>query len=553
MKKKILAILIGALLLVSMVPVGSMAAKTVALTPKEGNGDYFLKFERTVTGTNNPTLLSLSFVPEAGVTYKFSYDIFAAPGFSGYFGVGYYKGLTYDSSYIAGTISSTSAATDGWETKEKEFTGTEDAAAQTATVFKIGFTKTSDVGVVYLDNMKLYNTAAPDVNLLENGSFENEFTTASVLVTGVEPSPTVSVPAASYTYYKGTRSAVVGGELTRISSDEVIAADTIKIQSEDFTNLTTEAANTSSGGYVSRASRGSVEVTDDPVVANAGNKVLKVNNGNTSNPVASILKMQGNDTTGAYPNYSDGNTFKVSFRAYIPAQDYVSGEETKNTATDGFKFGVYYKDAGLRYATSSVEFAGADAGKWLNMEAYVSAFQNSAAAPSQDVHLRFYINLAGIFYVDDILVEVIDSDAYVSAMNVEKSGGHARNAADGGSWAYCVQGTYPTSFAKTDAIRPVIAYTPGNTTAKGLAFAAVYKNEGDTQTLVDIKVAPVARVARTAYTGVLASEEIGIASDSLAINLAGLDLTSGSYSVEYFAWDMAGFAPIAAKTFTIAD
>lgn len=553
MKKKILAILIGALMLVTMLPMGGLAAKTVTLTPKEGNGDYFLKFERTVTGTNNPTALTLPFVVEAGVTYKCSYDVFAAPGFSGSFAVGYYKALTYESSYITGTISSVSAATDGWVTKEFEFTGTEAAAAQTATVFKIGFTKASDVGVVYLDNMKLYNTATPEVNLLENGSFESEFVSADVLVTGVDPTPTVSVPTASYSYYKGGRSAVVGGALTRISSDEVVAADTIKIQSENFTNLTTEAANTSAGGYVTRSSRGSVEVTDDPVAANAGNKVMKVNHGNTSNPVASILKMQGNDTTGAYPNYTDGNTFKVSFRVYIPAQDYTSGEETKNTATDGFKFGVYYKDAGLRYATSAVEFAGADAEKWLNMEAYVSAFQNSAASPSQDVHLRFYLNLTGIFYVDDILVEVIDSDAYVSAMNVEKSAGHARTAADGGSWAYCVQGTYPTSFAKTDAIRPVIAYAPGNTTAKGLAFAAVYKNEGDTQTLVDIKVAPVARVARTAYTGVLASEEIGIASDSLAINLAGLDLTSGSYSVEYFAWDMAGFAPIAAKTFTIAD
>ena len=552
MKKKILAILIGALMLVSLMPVGSLAAKDVTVTPNANGGEYFAKFERT-SSNSNFTVLYKNMSTEQGVTYKASFDVFLPKRNNVTFHFGFWKGLGYESSFNSGATAFAkldNTAVNTWVTKEIEFT----AGATADTVFRFGFSKASGTGVIYVDNLKLYRVSEPDTNLLENGDFETEFTTASITAPlsdgSGNGSVSVVIPDAAYSFYKGGNSNIINGSVSRVSSDTVSVPDNTTLHSEDFQTITTEAANTSSGGYVTRSTRGSVEVVADPVSANADNKVMKVNYGNVSNQVASVLPMKANDvTTPLSFQYGDGDTMKISFRAYIPEQSY--GDN--NSKTDGFDFGITYNDNGAKYATAAVTFGANNTDKWLDFEAYISAVQNTTFV------LRFYMNFVGVFYVDDIKVEQIDNNGYVSKMNVIASGEHGRTTSEGGSWATCYWGTYAETVASTGTVQPVVAFAPGNTTAKGLAVCAVYKKVGDALQLVDIKFEDVARVARTAYSGFTSAsdipakaEEVGIASTNLAVDLS--TLPGGEYEVQTFLWNYVGFAPISnVTTFTVVS
>ena len=334
--------------------------------------------------------------------------------------------------------------------------------------------------------------------------------------------------------------------LDDLTITEIPTPATSVVHSENFQNITTDEANTSTGGYVTRGNsstsygRGTVEIVSDPVSANAGNMVMKVNHKNTSNEVASVVPMSTNDTTKAFvKQYGDGHTMKISFRAYIPAQAYGDG---LNTQTDGFKFGIKYNDNGAKEATATVSIGANKTDKWLDFEAYISAVQNTSFL------LRFHPNFVGVFYVDDIEVGKINNNGYISDMNVEGFYNHARSAADGGSWAQVFVGNYNDTVSATSTVRPIVVFAPGNTTDRALALNAIYKVENGKRTLVDVKIDNLARVARTAYTGVTAAEggtELGITSGNLAFNLEGMNLAAGSYEVETFLWTSA-LAPISA-------
>ena len=542
MKKKILAILIGALMVLTMLPIGGLAAKEVTVTPKAG--EYFLKAERTLAN-GELTIATMSFTPDNGVEYKISADGYVPKGTTASFGIILVESANRESVKLGAGISF-SAATNGWETKEVTFTGDGNPY-----VFRFGFSKASSTGVVFLDNLKLVKVSEPETNLVPNGDFEAEF--ISTNVTANSESVPFELPGAGLGYYKGANSAPINGAFSRVDSVTVSVPDNTPIFAEDFQTITSEVANNPSGGYNTRTSRGSVEVVADPVAANATNKVLKVNNGNVGNPVASFVPMANPDQTKTFDNYADGNTFKLTFRAYIPAQDYTSGEETKNTATDGFSFGVTYKDGGLRYSTANTACTGAETGKWLNFEAYLSAFQTSGE--SQTLHLRAYASFAGYFYIDDVVLEKIDGNGYVSTMNAEACAENIRSAANGGTWACCYRGTYDNTVSATGKVRPVIAYAPANTTSKALAATAVYKKEeGGALTLVDINFEDVGRVARTSLTevngaGLVANAgEVGISGNNIAVDLAALELGAGEYEVQTFLWNYAALAPISNVT-----
>ena len=327
------------------------------------------------------------------------------------------------------------------------------------------------------------------------------------------------------------------------------------LQKQTFTHMTTETANTyTNGGYVTRTSRGSVSIEADPV--NASNKVMKVHPTNLDNPVASVLKMKAEDAVQDMSTFTPFDTVKVSFRLYVPTANYTSGDIVKATNVDGFNFGVLYYDdkAGSTSSTSSktqpiLAFSGTDANKWLNIELYLKAF--CIKNPILSFMPRQFFD----FYVDDIVVEKINTAAYISNMQVTHYSANTRltDLNNDQNWAYMVAGNYGSTYKTTDVIQPVIAFTSQNATANAIAIAKVYKVEDGAETLVDLKVQNVGRCAIADLSGAKASET-GVASDELKINLGEKELAPGTYRAEWCIWSPEGLSPLAEMvSFTITE
>ncbi len=330
--------------------------------------------------------------------------------------------------------------------------------------------------------------------------------------------------------------------------------ETILIHKENFEFQTTEAVHSVQGGYLTRDTRGSLSVSEDPT--DGTNKVLKVLPTNVSNPVTSLLKMSANDVTAAITTFTAQDTLKVSFRFYMPTGTYTSGETTKATNVDGFSLGISYKDVTSGSASTSglvepiISFAGSDANKWIYVEAYIKA--NCTNAP------RLWLRSGQTnvdFYVDDVKVEKINTKAYISAMNIKRYAGVSRltDADVDQNWGYIVSGDYTNTYKKTDTVRPLIAFTSKELTEKGKALAVLYRIENGAETVVDIRMEEVGRVAISTLTGAV-STDTGISSETLSMDLSAKNLTSGDYRIDYMLWSGEGITPLCdGISFTVTE
>ena len=319
--------------------------------------------------------------------------------------------------------------------------------------------------------------------------------------------------------------------------------ETFVIQKQDFETLTTEAVNTVSQGYLTRDTRGSLSVVSDP--QGGTNKVLKAHPTAIQLPLTSALKMSSADATLAVKSYTEKETLKVSFRLYVPTGTYTSGETTMATNVDGFKFGIYYKDVTASSASTSglaqplITFAGSDANRWINMEAYLKA--NCTTQPK----IWFLQGSMYDYYIDDVVVELINSEGYISDMQITHYGSSAclTTADTDQNWGYVVAGTYGGAYKTTDTIRPLISYSCADTAKKAVAIAVLSEIKDGAEVVIDMKMQNLGRIGITSLTGAYAAET-GIASEELSMNLSEMKLPEGTYRVSYMLWDYEGLSPL---------
>ena len=574
MKKKILAILIGALLLVSMVPVGSMAAigenilpngdfeSGFTSTPGEGwvpslynsavgttgdassvtsatfgeetilpvegstrfmqinrhngEGGDLSKLNDRITGMyiilDSTKLTSGKFynfefyvnIPEGALGDGVSANFFFQNGAEGHAGI--WRSHNW---YVPSGVNyrNMTAATNGWE--KKGFTFVWDGKTTQLTVALYG---AGAAGTMFVDELKLYETNPPALQELMGENFEGSSIASTI---------------------------------------------------------------NSNSSFKVRGNRGTLSIETDP--AGGTNKVMKVAAANKE--CFAPIGMAGESNHKSYSIFSDTDTLKLSFKIYVPAQtakaeessnsytvDYAIGGETGN----GFGLELNYinkpADSTKSASTSgrarpTLEFDKSYVGKWINVEAYLMGFVKANPTLAMVTYSLTEEGTLGAaakfnFYIDDIKFEKINGGGHVSNMNVDKivRTGRAVSATTDANWAVMATGTYPESFTKTQTVKPILAYAPASLSDKGLAMAMVYKVEGNTQTLVDIKFENVGRVALADFSG-FGAATAGISSSALNIDLSTETFEAGStYKVEYALWNMAGLAPVAESViFNVVD
>ncbi|MBQ7036922.1 MAG: hypothetical protein IJN74_05480 [Clostridia bacterium] len=348
-----------------------------------------------------------------------------------------------------------------------------------------------------------------------------------------------------------------------------------ELMGENFEGTAIASTINSASSFKVRENRGTLSIETDP--AGGTNKVMKVAAANKE--CFAPIGMAGQSNHKSYSIFSVTDTLKLSFKIYVPAQtakaeesnnsytvDYAIGGETGN----GFALELNYinkpADSTKSASTSgrarpTLEFDKSYVGKWINVEAYLLGFQKENPTLAMITYALTEEGALGAgakfnFYIDDIKLEKINGGGHVSNLNVDKISrtGRAVSATVDANWAVMATGTYPESFTKTQTVSPILAYAPASLSDKGLAMAMVYKVEGDTQTLVDIKFEILGRVALADFSG-FSSAAAGVASSALDIDLSTETFEAGStYKVEYALWNMAGLAPVAESViFNVVD
>ncbi len=574
MKKKILAILIGALLLVSMVPVGSMAAIGENILP---NGDFEV-------------------------------------GFSGAPGDGWVSVLQHSSVGTLGDASSVTSATFGEETilpveGSTRFMQLNRHNGEGGELSKLENRSTGMY--IVLDNTKMtsgkfyrfeFYVNIPEGALGEGVHANFFFQNGASGHAGVWRAHNWYVP--SGVSYKNMTAATNGwvkkgftfvwdGKTTQLNValygagaagtmfvDELKLYETNppalqELMGENFEGTAIASTINSITSYKVRDNRGTLSIATDP--AGGTNKVMKVVA--SKKECFAPIGMAGESSHKSYSIFSVTDTLKLSFKIYVPAQtakaeeskdiytiDYAIGGETGN----GFALELNYinkpTDSTKAHTNSgrarpTLVFDKSYVGKWINVEAYLMGFQKENPTLAMLTYALTEEGALGAgakfnFYIDDIKLEKINGGGHVSNLNVDKISRASRAVADDkdANWAVMATGTYPESFTKTQTVSPILAYAPASLSDKGLAMAMVYKVEGDTQTLVDIKFENVGRVALADFSGFSAAAA-GISSSALDIDLSTETFEAGStYKVEYALWNMAGLAPVVEPlTFDVVD
>ncbi|MBQ7036921.1 MAG: hypothetical protein IJN74_05475 [Clostridia bacterium] len=519
MKKKFLAILLGVLLIMSVLPMGIMADKTVTVTPSSNGGNHFLKMEKTLKD-GKEAMLTFPFVPEVGVEYKASFDYRIEKGSAAGFFFGFAKGASYESTYISGSSTSVSGNTTGWVTRELTFTGRELTATEqgTSPLFKFGISKSGGTGIVYVDNVKLYKVS-DEINLLPNPDFESPFEEITVRVGSSTYDDHFVVPSASYDYYKGGSTNKANLVCSQATSDSAVIPAVSALFYYDFQSASTDVS------VFKYKSTHNVERVEFP--AESGNYVLKSSGTST-------------DTVKFIPSFSPrlgvNKLLKLSFKMYVPS-------EGNESFTEGKSFRIRITKEGSIFSGQSI--ASPSYNTWTEYELYFNCVDSGNLAAYME-----YINC--IYYVDDLKLEVFNEESYISGMHVDASATNLRNYA-----GYLItKGTTPSSYTNTSVVKPVVVFDPDEVGGSAYIFATLSKVEEGVSTLVDIKAksSTVGDLINVKSSWTLPS--VGIFyTDDLAFDLSTYtNLEAGNYEVVYYVWN-TNLNALSSRTFnfTVAE
>ncbi len=347
------------------------------------------------------------------------------------------------------------------------------------------------------------------------------------------------VYSSATTYYLHIRiNEEVKGNVTAYF-DEVRLYDYVPEETNSLFPEGTDGTFTSAGSFdVFKMADSRAEGTHYSYVTDAetGNKYIKIHKGTGVDTFNLPIAYDETQAT------SDYGMYKISYKLLIP-----EGQELNfNGSTLGLSVRV---DSRGTLARGTARFDADMVGKWIDVEVYTST--KAAAAD-----LVYFEKTSTFDYcIDDIEVEFVEG-SFISDLMPKHTKSMSRKGTDNAAvWGVAYSGTRGGNFAGTDVVMPVMRYVSTESAASALAVAAVYKTEGETRTLLDIKAANLASKVRASLAAGSSDAfnvtQVGLAPADFSINLAELDLAAGNYEVEYFLWSYQGLAPIGNSVFTL--
>lgn len=274
------------------------------------------------------------------------------------------------------------------------------------------------------------------------------------------------------------------------------------------------------------------ELANDP--ADSANYAVRINKaGDRAIPVMAPISLAG--------GYDMDDIYKIKFRMYVESAATPEGDVVillRNTN--------YGSTASTKYTRASVTVPADKVNQWLDVEVITTGF--SAASSN----FGFEKNADYDYYIDDIEAYLL-TDSYISNMNILNSFGALRVGTSGDRiWINAYTGYDNKGFSKTDVVKPLMVFAPNAEGDKGIGVIAVYKNNANVRTLVDIKLEDLSRTdAENLTDSALVPEEYGMIPATFSMDLSTLDLTEGNYSVDYLLWDDTTIFPLA-KNVSIA-